>query len=270
MLKLLKNLGVAAGLMVLSASGYAAVIEYSSGFAANNLSNYDATSGSHLSDSSSETTNINLARFDASLGTLTDVEITFSSSWDHTSSARAYDNYSEYSTYTRSYRCGFLGWRTCYTTYRDYRNDTAVSLSSNASFTVSLDDPFEQSMMSFDSNYDGCSRYRSNGGYTSCADSTYDNNNDFNGSLDLSIFSLDDFIGSDALDLSFTTDASFNGNCDNNDQGDHCYAYNDAFWSGMVSVIYTYDEITVPEPATLGMFALGLVGLGLSRKRQRS
>lgn len=51
------------------------------------------------------------------------------------------------------------------------------------------------------------------------------------------------------------------------DTEDTCRTYGETrFWGNLV-VDYTYDEVSVPEPATLGLFALGLLGFGLRRKR---
>lgn len=269
MLSQLKKAVVVAGVALSAASAQAAVIEYSSGFASNNTSNYSTTTGRTFGDSSVERTNINLSRFDSSLGTLTGVQISFTSNWDHYSSASAYDSSAQSTRHTRNYSCGTFGWSTCTRSYYTYSNDTYVSSNSNATFTVSLDDPHQTTRTDYDSNYDSCGRSYSNSSSSSsvsCNDRTNDTNNSFDGVLDLSSFDLSEFIGDDDLDLSFTNSATFNANCDNNDAGDRCTAYNDSYWRGTVTVAYTYD---VPEPGTLSILALGLMGLGLARKRQK-
>ena len=50
------------------------------------------------------------------------------------------------------------------------------------------------------------------------------------------------------------------------DTEDTCRTYGETrFWGNLV-VNYTYDEVSVPEPATIGLFVLGLLGFGLRRK----
>ncbi|MDT0627628.1 choice-of-anchor E domain-containing protein [Alteromonas sp. W364] len=256
--KLLKTLSFTVLLGGLSLTSHAAIIEYNSSFSTNNTSNYNTTYGYSFGDSNLTSSSLSLARFDSGLGTLTDVEVSFTSEWDHFSYASAYDNSSERSSYRD---CNW--WGSCSTYYR-YRNDTFVNMTSSADFSLSLIDPFQSTSATRDSNYDNCSRSYSTSGSVGCSDSTNDDGI-FNGVLDTSMFSLNDFIGSDDLDFSFNINAAMTGYCDNNDNGDRCSGYNDAYWRGNISVAYTYDEVTAPGVAVL--LSIGLLGLLARRKR---
>jgi hypothetical protein len=105
----------------------------------------------------------------------------------------------------------------------------------------------------------------------SCSDSDF-TSNVFNGILNLNSYNLDDFIGIPDILLAFTNTTSLSGTCDNNDLGDKCSAYSNAYWTGSVSVAYTYDEHpiqSVPEPSTFLLLGAGLLGLSFVGKRRK-
>ena len=199
------------GLASLSAN--ALVIEHDIDFT---LGNFDSasTTGSYLSSSSTKTASLGLQRFDTSLGTLTDVNISFTSDWTHTSYASAYDNYSERTrhTYRYSYSCRDRYGRltTCYSyrTYYRYTNDTRVNATTTNAFTVSLVDPSSTSQSLTSTDYLGCSRYLYRGGRAYCNDRDYSNGS-FNAGLDLSGLSLDLFEADGVDDILNFNDIQF-------------------------------------------------------------
>ncbi len=160
---------------LVSLSANALVIEHDVDFTLGNFGSSTSTTGSYLSDPSTTSASLGLQRFDTSLGTLTDVNISFTSDWTHTSYASAYDSSSEYTrrTYRYSYSCGYRGRYICYgyRTYYNYYNDTRVSATSTNKFTVSLVDPSNATESLTSTDYLGCSQYSSNGGTVYCNDS---------------------------------------------------------------------------------------------------
>lgn len=249
----------------------AGVVQYSTGFSANNISNYDSTYGESLSDASTVTNQVELGRFDSSLGELASVEITFDTEWTHYSYAKAYDTISEYEIKYHNYQCGKHKKKSCkkqYKKYKDYENDAWVSSISDVSFTLALLDPAYVDETLADQLLTGCSDYEQDGGKASCRASNYNASNNFDGRLDLTGYDLGQFAGSTPLLFSLSTYAGFNATCDNNDYGDKCKAYNDAYWHGDITVTYTYHEASVPAPNMVSLFALGLVAVGLRKRRQ--
>jgi hypothetical protein len=263
------------GLLAMAASAQAGYIEYSTDFSANNARVQTYTSGSGLSGTNATVATTNLSRFDSGLGTLTGVEISFTSEWNHSTYATARDTSSEYTvrSYTYSYSCGWG--RTCYGTsyYRDYRNDTWVHANAYNSLSLSLIDPAAVTNSLLDTNYVSCSRYSNGTSYLYCND-TDATSGTFDDLLDLSGFDLSQFVTSDALlnplVFQMRNNTSVRGSCDNNDNGDYCTARTISDWGGTITVGYTYDEVTsVPEPEGLLLLSIGLLGLlGASKKRR--
>ena len=240
----------------------AAVVSYSDTFSTY-TSTSGSTTGSYTSASASTNDAVNLQGFDSSLGVLTGVDISFTSSWDFSAQVQATDSQYEYSTYY--YTCGswWSGYRTCSSTYS--YNDTWGSLTTNSDLTVSLVDPAgSSSSLSFSlSSY--CS---SNSTYATCSDIDNTGTMSFDGTLDLSSLNVDDFVKSagDTVDLDFINLKSFSLNCDYNDSGDTCFGNGFGNWSGTVTIAYTYDSVSVPEPGTVILLGAGLIGLYGVRK----
>ena len=242
----------------------AAVIQYNAIFDVDNTLNSDVTYGSTLSDSDTIVQEVTLNRFDSSLGTLTGVDISFTSSWTHVSYGYASDS----APTTHSYRHRHCRWWCSTHTHYYYSNDTFISGTANAIFTVELYDPASTSSLVSDSNSISCSNYTSSRNAVSCENSIVDDGNSYDGSLDLSSFSLSEFVGAaDDLNLRFTNYADFSATCDNNDFGDRCQGWNDTFWAGDITVTYEYT-VNTPEPVSLLLMACGLLCSGLFRRKR--
>ena len=244
----------------------ATVITYSDTFSTTASAN-NSTYGSYTSATSTVTDAVNLQGFDASLGTLTDVSISFTSSWNFNASVTAQDTYSEYSTY--SYACGtggswWSGYYTYYCTGYNYYNDTYGSVSSYSDLTVDLIDPSSSTTHLSASLSSSCSVSSS---YCSDFDST--GNSIFNQTLDLSGIDINAFVkpAGDTIDLNFINDKSFSLYCDYNDNGDYCVGSSYGSWSGSVSIAYNYVEHNVSEPGVLALLSMGLIGLFFNRKK---
>lgn len=175
---------------------------------------------------------LTLDRFDASLGSLLDVDIWFESTWSLSSTVDSVDP----------------------------RNGNRVASARGRSVSrqrVRLMDPNNEVVASNEFLASSCNDR------PSCSATTNDSGL-FNGSFDLGAFSLADFIGSDALDIRVVRllDSDLRG-CGGFDFCSHENSNN--AWSGTVHVDYTYN---VPEPSTLLLMGLGLGGIGASRLRR--
>jgi len=77
--------------------------------------------------------------------------------------------------------------------------------------------------------------------------------------------SLEDFI---AEDLSITLTRSLAARVDDCAAGATCIqTNNNNGWFGSVLVAYSYESVSVPEPASLALLVLGIAGLGVSRRK---
>ncbi len=186
--------------------------------------------GNHIFAKNTQRRNLSLDRFDASLGTLLDVDIWFESNWSLSSSVDSVDP-----------RTG---------------NRVAVARGRSASKQrIRLIDPFREVAANNEVLWSSCNDRPE-------CEATSTSSGLFNGSFGLGAFTLDDFIGSDALDFRIVrrleSDLRWCG------AYDFCSHENsNNAWSGDIHVSYTY----VPEPSTLVLMGLGLAALGAGRTR---
>lgn len=228
-----------------------ATIDFSTSFSLYNSGANTGTTGSSLSDNSQVSLNRSLSRFDSGLGELTDVSISFFSNWFHSTNAQAVDSSPESNS-----------------------NDSWMNSTSTAQYSIQLLDPSNYIVNDNDTNSVLCNRSISYSGIIGCgySDGT---NSVFNGNLNLSGFTLADFIGTNPLDFLFLNIVTLTGSCDDNDSGDTCRAWSQSNWSGNLNVTYTYNEViqaastnAVPEPAALLLFLVGLLVLNMKCSRK--
>jgi hypothetical protein len=240
----LKKLFLVAGMLAVSAIGTSAqaALMTTGDSVAFSFASYDNlidrnpgldAAGKHIFSKNVQRQNLSLNRFDASLGTLTQVDIWFDSAWSLGSSVDSVDP-------------------------RGNKRASAKGRSASKQ-RVQLLDPNKEVAANNEVLWSTCNDK------PSCTASSL-TSGVFSSSFDLGAFSLADFIGSDALDFRVVrrleSDLRVCG------PFDFCSHKNsDNAWSGNIYVSYTYD---LPEPSTLALLGLGLglAGLGSSRMRR--
>jgi len=205
-------------------------------------SQFRDTENSAGASTRSATDQLSFSRFDSSMGTLTGVSLSFNSNWSYRSGIYADD--------------GFNGFG------REYAEGSGVS---TQQLLFSLYDPASGQSSNYDSEYSSCSEW---GSYSSASCANYERNSGaFNDNLDLSGINLNAWIGTtDNVNVFLrelrTAEVRSCGGDDNCNQWSW-----DNDWAGSASVTYTFDEIAVPEPGSLALLGLGLLGLGASWRK---
>ena len=277
--KIMKFISLA--LLLAAGNSNAALIQMSTSFSSLNQGN--AHSGNSF-DNTYATEQVNLSKFDGSLGDLTGVSISYDTDWSIFSSVVGVDSTAQlYSVpgYMYSYSCG-SSWfpRTCYTigpARHFFRNNVGVRGSATNYLGINLTMAGSSvSAVNAESVYSVCSK-----SYTgsplprsiACSDRNRITG-DFNGSFSTAGFALDDFIATNSSDLlSFSLSDSLFTRLAWCGSGDSCSTYSSSSWRGQISVQYSYNArlqtAAVPEPSVIALFSLGLFGLGLSRRRRQ-
>jgi hypothetical protein len=176
-----------------------------------------------------------------------------------------------------------------------YYNNTSAQATGTLNLEIGFLDPFGVTKQTkSDSNIASCSASNNNLTALSnssqstvrCNKSVYDLNNSWSESFDLSALALDDFLFTDIdqfLNFRALSDLNLRRSCDSGDKddfgtraGDICNHSQTAYWEGDVTISYTYDErivepkpSEVPEPSTLAIFSLGMMGLASRRFKKQ-
>lgn len=161
-----------AALMLAPSLAHAGLIQQTQSFT---LTSSGSVSSYYNSNSStnSRTTNLLFDGFDSSLGLLTGVELSFTSSFSmggngSASDSRPYTHYENYRVRVSDFGCGFLWLSPCYEyrSYTYYSNDVSYSATANATLGMTLLQPAATGLVKTGSAstscYDGGAEYYSN------------------------------------------------------------------------------------------------------------
>lgn len=228
----------------LASSANAAVISYTEAFSFGSTSLTDTTNdGSAVTDTASQS--FDVAGFDSSLGTLTDVFIFFDTDWSLQAMVESFDD-DDY-----------------------FVNKAKAKGAASTEMTVTLTNPVGASEDKIRSRVASCSDTSLFWSDAECTETDNASGN-FNDVLDLSSISLTSFIGGM---LEFEVTRSLTAALTKCGHDDVCSLTNtNNEWGGELVVAYQYDEAStgpsasVPEPAILAVFGLGLLGFSAARR----
>lgn len=255
------KLFTAVALLFTGSAANASIISYSS-----NFSTYTQATGALVNGYNADVDIINLQGFNSTLGTLTDVDISFTSSWDYTAIANSSDSTG---TITTAAGSGSTGWfRISWPNL--YSNDSSADYGFNSFLSVNLVSP--NYISEYLQNYlrGTCSQtlIDSTIEMSTCSD-TKSTSGIFDSSLDLSTMTLNEFI-TDNLEFNIWNQKDYGLiTCGS---GDTCTADTYGKWDGILTVSYIYDTTTgssittVPVPGSLALFGFGLLGLFTTRR----
>lgn len=248
---------------ILSTPANATIISYSNDFITHASFSGQST-GTLVEDQTYTVDTVSLNGFDSSLGTLTDVQLSFTSSWYLQSRIGAFEN-GPYDVIS------FPGGHT-------YLYGTYGSISTSLKLSASLLDPVSSTTSITHDLLSYCSRsfatfYYYYGDNASCSDSRTTGIRQLDGILDLSGIDISAFLKptGDMVDISFTNKATYSLNCDN-EYHDQCNSSASGSWAGTVTITYTYDpsqQSAVPEPGMLALLGIGLAGIIVTRRKAR-
>lgn len=225
----------------------AGLVTDSTNFNFGSISFYDYSFGSpnSLSAEHSRSQYLFLDGFDSSLGTLTGVNISFQSQYNLSAKVSATDVYDAW-------------------LHTDSTSGTARAAST---MTVDLINPNGPTSNTYRSVTTGCSN--SSYSYPSCS-STNTSSSYFNDSINVSGIDFSQFLDTT---VTLKIDQLLSALITSCDSDSKCYGWStNNQWTGNVSVAYTFSEFTasVSEPGTLALLGLGLVGLGISRRKAQA
>lgn len=218
---------------------------------------------------------VELPRFDPTFGTLTGVQLSFTSEVRLLVAGSAIDQFGESDFFPLP---PFLF---------NPRNDTRLSALLNTNLTLNMFDPGFGSRSDAPLLSDSCADSNTNV-LNSDASCSFGENaiTQFDGSFAASAADFASFQGADPLNFFAQATGVLSGVCDFDDRGDLCRVASDLLWRGIVAVRYDYDlpgenggggsggggggdggSVPVPEPGTLPLLSAALLACLLRRRR---
>ncbi len=235
----------------LAANTYAGVITHTDSFSFGSTTIFDQeySNNNNAITTQTNTTSLNIAGFDSNLGILTGVEISFDTNWLLSGKIEGWD--------TRNSR-----W------HPEYVKGAGIATSK---MQVTLTNPASSTEDKISATTSSCHKWGKKSAYCTKSEST---SGSFNDTLDLSTIALSNFLDT-MLILEFekklTAEVTKCETWFSNDDKCRMTNYNNN-WLGGIAVTYAYDEfvVAVPEPSSLALFGLGIIGLGFARRNVKT